>query len=122
MTIIDTPFHVTFTNQTEKPVYACTGNCKKSWWSWDLEKRDKNTCPQCHGGLTEAVEMVHFKVLRKANRVLRTSDFKDFISLPSEQKKEIKEMISKKWHMDHMSFVKPKFQEKALREWCQQAK
>lgn len=118
MLTIDTPFHVTFSDSREKPVYACVGKCKKSWWISDLEDRSKSQCPQCAGELVEASENVHFKVLRSANRSLKLSDFEAFLALSYQEKQELKKIAASKIYIGHLSYVKHKFEKKALQEWC----
>lgn len=119
MIIIDTPFHITFSCISEKPQYACTGKCKKSWWRHDLEnKPTMGLCPQCQSGLTAAAEGVHFKILKKEERNFIKSDFEGFKNIPKKDIGDIEEWLKKGAEITHLSKVKDKFIGKALTEWC----
>jgi len=118
MIIIDTPYHVTFSNTSKLPTQVCVGKCKKSWWEHDLKDRGFQKCPQCGGMLDKAVENVHFKVLSKYNRKLKLSDLKKFNSLDPKEESTMRDHLNSGMKIHHLSRVKKKFQEKALEEWC----
>lgn len=120
MIIIDTPFHISFSCTNEKPKYACTGKCKKSWWQNDFDgKPTMGLCPQCQSGLTAATEGVHFKILKKHDRGLKADDFKGFDNITKEDIKSFDEQLKYGVKITHLSKVKEKFIGKALTEWCQ---
>lgn len=118
MIIIDTPFHITFSCLNENPTYACTGKCKKSWWRSDLENRPTmGLCPQCQSGLVTASEGVHFKILKKSERDITASDFKEFKNIENEEMKKIEDTLKTGKKIAHLSRVKEKFLIKSLTEW-----
>ena len=117
MFIIDTPYHVTFTSYPEPPICACTGNCKKSWFKDELENQT-DSCPMCASILEPATNGVHYKVIAKANRSLKISDFKKEYGLSHKEKSMIKEALQKGIEVGCISLVKPKFVSKAKAEWC----
>ena len=118
MNIVDTAYHLTFSDETTLPAYACVGKCKKIWWEADFKGRDESVCPLCSGGLTSPTDGVHYKILSSANRKLRLSDFKKFAQISSTEKTNIKSILANGGHISNLSIVKPAFEEKALHEWC----
>ena len=119
MIAIDTPYHVTFSSAHIKPIYACVSTCKKCFWAFDIEDdENKKICTQCKGLLKKATEGVHFKVLDCAQRNLKIADITRFSSLTDEEEKGLKEALNHGAHVSHLSNVKDKFVEKALKEWC----
>lgn len=120
MIIIDSPYHVTFSSTgSSKPQYACVEMCRKVFWEEDLEGwYGTNACPACKGRLQSAVEGVHFKVLSQSKRPLKVSDFEKFTKVSKEEKEKLRQMLSGKTVVSHMSTVKEKFVEKAKKEWC----
>lgn len=118
MMIIDTPFHVTFSSFEEPPVYACSGKCKKVFWLDDMEDGSKaESCEQCGGELSPAVNKVHYNVLAKANRNLKISDFKKYGTITSSEKKTLQDYLARGAKITHLSSVKPKFEQRAKDEW-----
>ena len=118
MIIVDSPFHVTFSSFSEPPTFACNNKCKKIFWGYDLDNRSKEICPQCGGEICSAVEGVHFTVLSRSNRDLKFSDFKKYADIDNDEKKHIQKFIDSGVNITHLSTVKEKFQERALKEWC----
>jgi len=117
MIIIDSPFHITFSDQNEKPVYSCVGKCKSVWWLTDIDQ-DQMLCKKCGGKIEKAVENVHYKILRKHNKRLSLNDFKKYLSnLSREDKELIKSYTEGEAKIGVLSTVKPKFVEKAKQEW-----
>lgn len=116
MMIIETPYHITFSSLNELPVAACNGKCKKVFWQSDIEN-EKDKCSQCGSDLTTAQQNIHFHILLKANRNLKTSDFKKFGPLPHSHKKELQYYLSMGALIQHLSTVKPEFQKLAISEW-----
>jgi hypothetical protein len=120
MIIIDTPFHITFSSETETPQYACTGKCKKAWWPTDFEDNPTmGLCPRCSDGLTNAMEGVHFKIIEKINRNLTIKDFEKYIEpgLSNTDKNKLDMMLKNGAKIGNMSVVKPKFIARAIKEW-----
>lgn len=118
MMIIDTPFHITFVEYSGEPILACVGNCKKAWWSEDFEKRDQSVCPMCGSKVQPAFNNVHYKILNKANRELKFSDFKKVVAMSHKEKLKIKHFLQSGIKISNLSLVKPTFEEKARKEWC----
>lgn len=118
MIIIDTAFHITFAEYGERPILACIGKCKKAWWLEDFENRDKKLCPMCGSDVHPAIEDVHYKILSKANRNLKYSDFKKIVVMPNHEKIKIKELLKSGVNVTNLSLVKPAFEEKARKKWC----
>jgi hypothetical protein len=117
MYIIDSPFHIIFSNENDAPALACVGKCKKSWWKSDLEENAPDKCPLCAGGLCAAVNGVHFTVLSNANRELKLSDFKKITSMGRKDKHDIKKWINQGIRIANLGMVKPAFEDKAKNEW-----
>jgi len=117
MIIIDSPFHITFSDINEKPLYACVEKCKSVWWPSDVDK-DEMICKKCGGKIEKAVEKVHYKVLRKNDKRLSLNDFKNNLSnLSREDKELIKSKLGGKEKVGLLCIIKPKFLEKAKKEW-----
>src|SRR5690554_5950738 len=114
MIITDSPFHITFSSQHETPSQACVGKCKKVWWAIDLANRVAGICPQCGGSLQEAVEGVHFKILKQSKRGLKAKDLRPYTTDEAELSRII-DLINKGAHIGHLSMVKPAFEAKAKR-------
>jgi hypothetical protein len=119
MIIIDTPFHITFSSFNDHPEYACTAKCKKSWWKIDFEnKPTMGLCPMCKGGLTAAVEKVHYKIIEKENRNLNELDIRKYNAVDGEEKlKELSKLLKQGAVVTHLSHVKDTFVPKAIEEW-----
>jgi hypothetical protein len=115
MIIIDSPFHITYSDDNNSPSHACTGMCKKVWWPIDVKGIE---CNQCKGVLESAIADVHFKVLRQKDRKLNVMDFDKYSKLSKEDKKIIRRYTGNKAKIGQMSIVKPKFVEKAKKEWA----
>ncbi|NOR71770.1 MAG: hypothetical protein GQ532_19135 [Methylomarinum sp.] len=117
MIIIDTPFHISFSDNNEKPFYACTEKCKTIWYLSDADK-DLMICKKCGGKLEKAIEKIHYKVLRKHNKRLSLNDFKKHLSNLSRKDKElIKSYTEGTAKVGLLSIVKPQFIDKAEKEW-----
>ncbi len=118
MIIIDSPFHISFSDANEKPTYACIGKCKSIWWSSDIDE-DHMVCKKCGGKIETAVEKVHYKILRKNNKRLSLNDFKNHLSnLSREDKELIKTYTVGTAKIGLLSIVKSKFADKAKKEWA----
>jgi hypothetical protein len=118
MKVIDTPYHLTFSDEITMPDFACEAKCKKVWWDVDFDGRDKSVCPLCSGELTRPTIGVHFIILDSANRKLKFSDFKKVTQIPNKEKKSLKKYLEAGVHISNMSLVKPAFVGKAKSEWC----
>lgn len=118
MIILDTAYHITFDEHSNKPEIACTSKCRKVWWKSDFANRPKNVCPLCGGSLCEAIEKVHYKVLNSAKRPLRLSDFTSTTKVPHRDKLSIKALFKGGAGIYNLSVVKPAFEDKARAEWC----
>lgn len=119
MIIVDSPFHLTFSSCHYLPRRACTGKCKKVWWDFDFTDRpDGGFCHQCGDPLQDAVEGVHFNIIKKSNRPFKPKDFKGFKEISSGEMEEIAQLISMGTVFTHLSTVKAAFVDKARREWC----
>jgi len=116
MIIIDTPFHITFSDQNKNPLYACVDNCKSVWWPSEIDQ-DKMVCKKCGGEIETATENVHYKILRKNNKRLSLNDFKKHLSLSRQDKELIKSYTEGTEKIGFLSIIKPKFAEKAKKEW-----
>lgn len=117
MIIIDTPFHITFSDGNKKPSFACVDKCKSVWWPSELDL-DQMVCKKCGGKIETATENVHFKILRKNNKRLSLNDFKKHLSNLSRQDKDlIKSYTEGTEKIGFLSIIKPKFAEKAKMEW-----
>lgn len=89
------------------------------WWDFDFEDQsDNGICHQCGGVLNDAVEGVHFKTLKIANRTFRPKGFKGFKEIPKDEREELPRLVSMSAVIAHMSKVKAAFVEKAKRDWC----
>lgn len=118
MIIVDSPFHLTFSSCHYFSSRACTGKCKKVWWDFDFSaKPDNGACHQCGDSLENAVEGVHFKIVKKSNRPFKPKDFKGFKEFSNDEVEEITRLIRMNTGFNHMSKVKAAFVEKAKREW-----
>lgn len=118
MIIVDTPYHITFDELADLPVFACTGKCRKVWWPNILKDRPAGICPLCGGALCEAVEKVHYSVLARANRSLKLSDFQSVQKMDHRDKQTVKGLLAGQTVIHNLSMVKPAFVEKAKNEWC----
>jgi len=117
MIIVDTLFHISFTDANEKPTYACIGKCKSVWWPADIDL-DLMICKKCGGKIATAVESDHYKILRKNNKRLSLNDFKNHLSkLSREDKQLIKNYTVGSAKVGLLSIVKSKFADKAKEEW-----
>jgi len=114
MIIIDSPFHITYSDDNDFPSHACTGVCKKVWWPEDVEDLE---CNQCKGMLENGVENVHFKILKQKDRKLNLMDFDKYSKISKEDKKFIRSYTGSKAKIGQISIVKPKFVDKAKKEW-----
>lgn len=74
-------------------------------------------CPQCKSGLATASEGVHFKILKKSERNITVSDFKEFNRVENEETKKIEDILKTGAKIAHLSRVKEKFLIKSLTEW-----
>lgn len=117
MIIVDTPFHITFSSFNNHPVFACTGKCKKIFFESDIADDVTGICPQCGDRLVNAVSGVHFKVLSTSNRKLKLSDFKKYAGIKHAEKRQIQNCLDMNAEIKHVSFVKDKFEEHAIRNW-----
>jgi len=121
MVIVDSPFHLTFTSRHHKPSRACDGKCKKVWWDFDFERSpDLGTCHQCGDNLSDAVEGVHYKVIKQSKRNLKLKDFKKIIPEKTDKLSDVEGMLKQNAIIDHLSLVKEKFVAKAQAQWCAQ--
>ena len=119
MIIVESPFHLTFTSRHNKPSRACDDKCKKVWWDFDFDSRpDFGACHQCGGSLSDAVEGIHYKIIKQSKRGLKLKDFKKIIPEESEKLSDVERMLSNNAVIDHLSLVKEKFVAKAKEEWC----
>ncbi len=114
MIIINSPFHITFSDENDIPMFACVSKCKSVYW-------DNNNliCEKCNGKIEKAVNKVHFKVLMKRKRHLNIKDFtKQIPHLSKQNKKSIEAYTGIKAKIGLLSIVKTKYIEKAKKEWC----
>jgi|GEM_PF-2190179 len=116
MIIIDTPFHITFRSLNDDPGIACLGHCRKVFWTTDIESKHE-LCLQCGGAMSAAILGTHYKVLARAERNLKRSDFKKYGLTKSDFISQIKDCLSKQGKVMHLSFVKPAFEERAKALW-----
>ena len=118
MIIIDSPFHISFTDKNEKPTYTCIGKCKSVWWPSDIDQ-NQMLCKKCGGKIEKAIDKVHYKILRNHNNRLSLNDFKKYLSKLSKKDKElIRSYTEGTAKIGLLSIVKPEFAEKAKQEWA----
>jgi hypothetical protein len=102
----------------DRPSKACVSKCKKVWWDFDLSDHSDSVCRHCGGLLSNAVEDVHFKVVKSAKREVFKS--KDFISLHKYMDQDAINKITNLGPgqgIKHFSLVKPAFVDKAKNQW-----
>lgn len=118
MIIVDTPFHITFRSLSDEPSFACISKCKKAWWISDLKSdSDQHICMQCGGEVRPATKGVHYKVLVTSNRNLKLTDFEKYGNITSKEKKQTQSWLISNAKIMHLSLVKKRFEEKAVKEW-----
>jgi len=117
MIIIDTPFHISFTDGNEKPTSACIGKCKLIWWPSDVNQNIK-LCKKCAGKIETAIENKHYKILRKHNNRLSLNDFKKHLPNLSKTDKELIKSYTKGTEkVGLLSLIKTEFSEKEKQGW-----
>ncbi len=117
MIVVDTPFHISYSSNKAKPKYACTGDCKKSFWDTDMEDRDKSVCPMCGGKIDRAIEGVHYKTLK---RMVGLGDSKTLLRLGVIKEDEVKSFegyLGSGASFPHLSRIKSKFEAYAMERW-----
>jgi len=119
MIIIDSPYHIIFSCLNENPIFSCVGKCKKSWWLRGFLNLSKEFCPLCHGDLTDAVEKVHFTVLKSSKKQLSLNDFKQFYTLDREDKDYVNTLLKSNVDISNLGVVKKAFEEKAKQDWLE---
>jgi hypothetical protein len=117
MIIIDSPYHIIFSCLNENPTFSCDGKCKKSWWLRDFLDLSQDVCPLCRGGLTDAVEKVHFTVLKTSKKKLSLNDFKQFYTLDREDKVYVNNLLKSNVEIFNLGIVKKAFEDKAKQDW-----
>jgi len=117
MITIDSPFHITFSDTNELPLYACIGKCKSVLWASDID--DQMICNKCGGEIETAIIKVHYRVLRKNDNRLSLNDFKNNLAnLSRDDKALIKSKIGSEEKVGILNIVKPEYIDKAQNEWA----
>ena len=117
MIIIDTPFHITYSSDKARPKYACTDECKKSFWVGDFESDNKNECPTCGGSIWKAVEGGHYKVIKRKSGDAEGIQLFKLGILKESEVKSFDDYIKNGMKVNHLSLIKPRFEKYALEKW-----
>jgi DNA-directed RNA polymerase subunit RPC12/RpoP len=118
MRIIDSPFHITFSIENKNPQYACVEKCKSIYWLSEINK-DQMVCEKCGGKIEEAIKKVHYKILKQRDGSLNLKDFTKYMpNLSNKEKTALKAYTESGARINLLSMVKPRFIDKAKKEWC----
>lgn len=112
MIAVETKHHITLSSTSELPFKYCAGSCLKAWWKFDLENKGSKYCPQCGGKLKHTNGVNGFSVIHQEDGNLQAKHIEEYLG-DSSAAPYIKDGAI----INHLSGVKPEYEEKAKKEW-----